>query len=45
MMNYNDFRHFLAITEISIVCLKMLLQSLPKDGAKRALQNGVDIRF
>ena len=42
-MNYNDFRHFLAITETCLFCLKELLESLPKDGVKRALQNGVNI--
>ena len=37
IMNHNDFRHFLAITEACIFCLKVLLQSLPKDEAKCAL--------
>ena len=43
IMNHNDFRHFLAITETCIFCLKVLLQSLSKDGAKCDLQNGVNI--
>ena len=43
IMNHNDFRNLLAITETCIFCLKVLLQSLPKDEAKCALQNGVNI--
>ena len=43
IMNHNDFRHFLGVTETCIFCLKVLLQSLSKNGAKCALQNGVNI--